>query len=164
MTGVVDKPADRISVGYGDGLDASLRPDESAIVGWCLNALEGQPDNTFVDVRLVDEDEMADLNGSYRGKPRPTNVLSFPALDGGITDGVPVAHLGDIAVCPAVLMREIAEQSKTFDAHFAHMMTHGILHLLGHDHIDEADAERMEQLERTILARIGIADPYQQES
>ena len=161
-TAVVDSPANRISVGCSDDVEEELRVCEDQIGEWCLNALAGAQANTYVDVRLVSEKEMASLNGTYRGKPKPTNVLSFPAFESEIHGDGPMVHLGDVAVCPAVLARECAEQNKPYHAHFAHMMTHGVLHLLGYDHIDETDAERMEQLERSLLAHIGIADPYQQ--
>jgi len=114
-----------------------------------------------VSVRVVDEDEMQTLNREYRDQDKPTNVLSFPAGD---VDGMPrgvISPLGDIVVCAAVVAREAEEQGKTLGDHWSHMLVHGALHLLGHDHVTESEADAMESLERGILADLGIADPYQ---
>ena len=114
-----------------------------------------------VSVRIVDEDEMQTLNRDYRDQDKPTNVLSFPTGD---ADGMPpgvTSPLGDIVVCAAVVAREAEEQGKTLDEHWSHMLVHGALHLLGHDHLTESQADAMESLEREILAGLGIADPYQ---
>jgi len=114
-----------------------------------------------VSVRIVDEDEMQTLNREYRDQDKPTNVLSFPTGD---VDGMPpgvTSPLGDIVVCAAVVAREAEEQGKTLDEHWSHMLVHGALHLLGHDHLTESQADAMESLEREILAGLGIADPYQ---
>ena len=107
-------------------------------------------------VRLVDEAESATLNEQYRHKRGPTNVLSFPAeLE------VPDARFwGDVVVCVPLVHREAAEQGKTASAHFAHLVVHGVLHLLGYDHQSAAEADQMESLERGILDRFGVADPY----
>ena len=114
-----------------------------------------------VSVRIVDEDEMQTLNREYRDQDKPTNVLSFPTGD---VDGMPpgvTSPLGDIVVCATVVAREAEEQGKTLDEHWSHMLVHGALHLLGHDHLTESQADAMESLEREILAGLGIADPYQ---
>lgn len=114
-----------------------------------------------VSVRIVDEDEMQTLNRDYRDQDTPTNVLSFPT---GEVDGIPpdvTPPLGDIVVCAAVIAREAEEQGKTLDDHWSHMLVHGTLHLLGHDHLTEPEADAMERLEREILAGLGIADPYE---
>lgn len=107
-------------------------------------------------VRIVDEAESADLNGRFRHKNYPTNVLSFnydaEALD------MPV--LGDLVICAPVVAREASEQGKELRAHWAHMVVHGVLHLLGHDHENEDDAQVMEARERELLATLGFADPY----
>lgn len=109
-------------------------------------------------VRLVDEHESAELNGQYREKPQATNVLSFPA--GAELPGLFV--LGDLVICMPVIEREAAAQHKSLDAHLCHMVVHGLLHLLGHDHIGDDEAETMEALERRILARLGHDDPYRE--
>lgn len=119
-----------------------------------------------------DDARIAGLNGEFRDKAKPTNVLSWPAEERGsefageppeLPDpGTPddPAALGDIAIAWETCLREAAEQGKTFDAHVTHLLIHGMLHLLGYDHIDDDDAELMEQTERQILAGLGIADPY----
>jgi probable rRNA maturation factor len=117
--------------------------------------------NTEVSVLFCDDGTIAALNGRWRGQEKPTNVLSFPAqpLDGGaaIQEKIP---LGDIAVAYETLMREAGESGKPASAHLAHLVVHGFLHLAGYDHETDDEAEEMEQLERDILARIGVADPY----
>ena len=110
-----------------------------------------------VAMRIVDEAEMTQLNEQYRNKSGPTNVLSFPAE---LPDGVDEPFLGDIIICAPVVAKEAAEQEKSLDSHWAHMTVHGILHLQGYDHIDEADAEQMESLEIKIMHQLGFANPY----
>jgi len=112
-----------------------------------------------VTLRLVDLEEGRDLNRSFRGKPAPTNVLSFPAPpEAGDLPGP--AYLGDIVLCAPVLAREAREQRKPLAAHFAHMVVHGMLHLQGMDHETPAEAEAMEAIEREILGGLRYADPY----
>ncbi|HSV21641.1 MAG TPA: rRNA maturation RNase YbeY [Xanthobacteraceae bacterium] len=116
--------------------------------------------NAEVAVLLCDDKMIAGLNARWRGQDRPTNVLSFPAppRQGASPDGkIP---LGDIAIAYQTLAREAGEQGKTVFSHLSHLVVHGFLHLLGYDHHTNCEAERMERLERDILARIGIADPY----
>ena len=108
-------------------------------------------------IRLVDNDEMQELNREYRGKDYPTNVLSFPC-DWDLPEEPRL--LGDVVIAAAVVNREAKEQKKTMEAHWAHIVIHGFLHLLGYDHIEDADAEKMENTEREILAQLGYADPY----
>ena len=110
-----------------------------------------------ITLRIVDEAESHELNQRYRGKDKSTNVLSFP-YDGDMLD-VPV--LGDIVICAPVVQREAEEQGKDPRAHWAHMVVHGCLHLLGYDHIQESEAEVMEAKERRILAELGFSDPYE---
>ncbi|WP_245620067.1 rRNA maturation RNase YbeY [Phenylobacterium immobile] len=105
-------------------------------------------------VLLADDEAVAELNQQFRGKSGPTNVLSFPAGDN------PEGSLGDIALAYGVCVREAAEQGKTLASHLQHLTAHGVLHLLGYDHIDDGEAEIMEDLERAILADLGISDPY----
>lgn len=108
-------------------------------------------------IRIVDEAESQALNRQYRGKDKSTNVLSFPAE---LPDGVDVPLLGDLVICAPVVTREAQEQGKPLAAHWCHMVVHGCLHLLGLDHEEEGEAEKMESLETAILARLGYPDPY----
>ncbi len=129
---------------------------------WLMAALEDLPPETGVVIRVVDEAESRDLNATYRGKDRPTNVLSFPfEAPPGLPDEA-ADHLGDLVICAPVVRREAAAQGKPEDAHWAHMVVHGVLHLRGYDHIEAHEAELMEALERAILARLGYPDPYQE--
>ena len=107
-------------------------------------------------LRLVDAEESRALNHRFRGKDRPTNVLSFPANSPLVEE----PELGDILLCAPVIAAEAAEQGKTARAHWAHMVVHGVLHLCGYDHIDDDEARVMEAAERRILAGLGFADPY----
>jgi probable rRNA maturation factor len=143
--------------------DAPGIPSPDEIRRWVEHAAstEVRVPDAEIAVRVVDEREMQTLNRDYRDQDKPTNVLSFPAGD---VDGLPAGAphlLGDIVVCAAVVAREAAEQGKRPSDHWGHMLVHGVLHLLGHDHMNEAEAEAMESLERTILADLGIADPYE---
>lgn len=114
-------------------------------------------------IRIVDEQESAQLNRDYRGKDYATNVLSFGhELPDFMLATLDERPLGDLAICAPVVLREAAEQGKPAEDHWAHMVIHGVLHLLGHDHEDDAEAETMEALERTLLKELGIADPYQE--
>lgn len=106
-------------------------------------------------IRIVGPAESRSLNQRYRGKDKPTNVLSFPAA---AAPGE--KQIGDLVICAAVVAREAKEQGKTLRAHWAHMVVHGCLHLLGFDHEHEAEAGKMEGKERKILARLGFSDPY----
>ena len=106
-------------------------------------------------IRVVGAGESRELNERWRGRPKPTNVLSFPAAP-----SLRGKQLGDLVVCAPVVAREAREQGKSLSAHWAHMIVHGTLHLLGFDHARAADAKRMEGRERAVLRRLGIADPY----
>lgn len=119
------------------------------------------PDNPVVSIRLVDEEESADLNSRYRNKTGSTNVLSFPAtLPEDMQVLLQQSPLGDLAICAPVVEREAGEQRKPVLAHWAHMTVHGTLHLLGHDHQNSEDAESMERLECRILESLGFNNPY----
>lgn len=123
-------------------------------------------------IRLSDNDEVQILNRDYRGKDKPTNVLSFPNFDQDeitiqkqITGPAPMPlHLGDLVLAHGVLSRECQEQNKLFPHHLMHLIVHGVLHLLGDDHITDEEAEIMEQKERQILAELGVTDPYSERS
>jgi probable rRNA maturation factor len=118
-------------------------------------------DGAEVSVLLAGDAAVRTLNAQWRGLDKPTNVLSFPAAP---PSGLAAAMLiGDIALAYETVAREAAAEDKTIADHLTHLVVHGMLHLLGHDHEDAAEAERMEQLERQILATLGIADPYRDE-
>lgn len=121
-------------------------------------AAEETDEDFAVSVMLTDDARIRELNRTWRSKDKPTNVLSFPAPDQPGAEGP--RHLGDIALAYETLVRESEEESKTLADHFAHLVVHGILHLLGYDHEDEDEAEDMEALEVKALATLGIADPY----
>jgi probable rRNA maturation factor len=146
--------------------DKSNLPDEEQLRNWVLSAVQAVDANAGKDfelsVRLVDEDEARELNGRYRNKDKATNVLSFPFED---FDGLPedmVRPLGDIVVCAPVVAQEASQQKKALLDHWAHMVIHGTLHLLGYDHQDEAQADTMETLEIDILRGFGIENPYRE--
>ncbi|WED22499.1 rRNA maturation RNase YbeY [Vibrio sp. JC009] len=115
-----------------------------------------QPD-AEVTIRIVDEEESQQLNHDYRGKDKPTNVLSFPFE---VPEGVEINLLGDLIICRQVVEKEAKEQHKEVMAHWAHMVVHGSLHLLGYDHIEDDEAEEMESLETEIMQSMGFEDPY----
>lgn len=151
-----------VEIGIQTASEAPGIPDDSAIRRWIRAALEGagQGGAFEVSVRIVDADEMQALNREFRGKDRPTNVLSFPAGDlPGLPDGE-CPSLGDLVVCAPVLQEEALAQGKLLAHHWAHILVHGSLHLLGYDHLAPADAQRMEALETRILAAGGVGDPY----
>lgn len=153
----------RLQVSVGYALPRRGLPSSVSFRRWVHAALEGRIREADVAIRVVDADEGLALNRHYRGRDVPTNVLSFPAdIDDGIRlpDGVRMPLLGDLVLCAPVVAREAAEQGKPLAAHYAHLTVHGTLHLLGWDHGDDREAECMEQLEREILAGLGIADPY----
>jgi probable rRNA maturation factor len=117
--------------------------------------------NAEVSILLCDDHAIASLNGRWRGQEKPTNVLSFPAHP--LRGSVAIQEkrvLGDVAIAYETLVREAREGGKTAAAHLSHLVVHGFLHLVGYDHETDDEAEEMEQLERDILARIGVADPY----
>jgi probable rRNA maturation factor len=134
-------------------------PDEDDIRHWIAAALEagGRNADSEVSVRLVDEVEMARLNRDYRDRHGPTNVLSFPS---DLPRELNLPLLGDIVICASLVRREAAEQGKSPEAHWAHLTIHGTLHLLGYDHVEEADAAVMEALESRILQQLGYPCPY----
>ena len=132
-------------------------PPQHRMRSWVQHAVAHQRKRASLGVRLVDATEGAALNERWRGKRGPTNVLSFTAS--GLEKVAP-EMLGDIVLCVPVLKAEAKAQRKTIAAHCAHLLVHGSLHLLGMDHQDEAEAERMERLERRLLAQLGFSDPY----
>jgi probable rRNA maturation factor len=133
-------------------------PDDEQFRRWCELALRMRSADSELTIRLVDETEGRELNSTYRHKDYATNVLSFPA--DVPDDMLDIPLLGDLVICTMVVEREAVEQGKPLEAHWAHLVIHGCLHLLGFDHIDEDEAEEMEALERTLLAELGYSDPY----
>jgi probable rRNA maturation factor len=150
-----DAPSHDIDVQFA--LSAPGMPDAEQIRGWALAALATHDRPTELTVRVVDEAEITALNRRYRGKDGPTNVLSFP-YEGfaDVADGL----LGDVVVCAPVVAAEAAQQGKPALAHWAHLVIHGVLHLLGYDHQQAPEAARMERRESELLATLGYPDPW----
>jgi probable rRNA maturation factor len=131
---------------------AAVADAEARVVAAAGAALDGGTGE--VVVLLTDDATVRDLNARFRGKDRPTNVLSFPAPE------TARPHLGDLVLASGVCVAEAAEQGKTVADHLSHLVVHGVLHLLGHDHEDDVEAEAMEARERVVLTTLGVADPY----
>ena len=141
--------------------EAAALPDEAQLRRWCELALRQRSAPSELTIRIVDEAEGRELNRTWRGKDYATNVLSFPAeIPDGLLD---IPLLGDLVICAPVVAREAAEQGKRAEAHWAHLVIHGCLHLLGYDHLEDEEAEEMEALERELLAELGHPDPYAEE-
>lgn len=133
-------------------------PDEASLRRWVAAVLAGRREEAQLTVRITDAAEITELNRDYRGKDKPTNVLSFPFE---APPGVELPLLGDIVICAQVVAEEAQQQGKPLEAHWAHMLVHGTLHLLGYDHMTEAEAAEMEGLEIELLAGLGYANPYE---
>ena len=144
------KPSRRLNLSVQYAGEREGLPVRADFIRWARAALV---DGGTITIRLVDADEGQALNREYRGKDYATNVLSFPYEYEPNT-------VGDLVICPSVVAREAAEQHKTLAAHYAHLVVHGVLHLQGWDHEEDAEAEEMEDEERRILAELGYADPY----
>lgn len=139
--------------------DTSNLPSQTELSLWVTAVLEGRMDEAELTIRIVGNEESQQLNHDYRGKDKPTNVLSFP-FEAPAEIALPL--LGDLIICAPVVTLEAQAQNKTLQAHWAHMVVHGTLHLLGYDHIDDADAEEMESLETQIITQLGFTNPYQE--
>lgn len=154
-----------LDVQIGEDIDESPNPSKQVLPTdeqlqcWAEAALKSRTtfDEPELTIRLVSEEESQVLNHEYRGKDKPTNVLSFPFE---APPQVPIELIGDLVVCIAVVEREAIEQGKRTEAHWAHMVVHGCLHLLGYDHIKDDEAEEMETIETTILVSLGFPNPY----
>lgn len=142
-----------IEVEVEDAAWSAALPDAVAVVERAAAAALGSVAGDVV-VLLTDDAAVQDLNARFRERDRPTNVLSFPAAESA------APHLGDLVLAFGVCAAEAGTQGKTLADHLTHLTVHGVLHLLGRDHIDEAEAEAMEAEERTLLASLGVADPY----
>lgn len=136
---------------------AKTLPHPAQFREWVSVTLWQRVDTAEMTIRIVDEEEISDLNLRYRNKPGPTNVLSFPYDP---QPGIASRILGDIVICASVVEREAEEFNKPLLSHWAHMVVHGTLHLLGYDHEFDADAEEMENLETEILLKLGFPPPY----
>lgn len=132
-------------------------PDPAELRTWVGAAVEGFRDDAELTIRIVDDAESARLNKTYRQRPGATNVLSFPFESPPGTD---ISLLGDIVICAPVVRQEARDQSKSLRSHWAHMVVHGALHLLGFDHLKASDADEMEATEARILDELGIDNPY----
>jgi probable rRNA maturation factor len=131
-------------------------PSSRRLALWARLAAGARARGRELAIRVVTLPESRRLNRTYRGKDRPTNVLSFPAAGPAVAP----APLGDLAICAGVVAREARAQGKPLVDHWAHLVVHGTLHLLGYDHVEDGAARRMERRERVLLARLGIPDPY----
>ena len=156
----------RLDVAVGYAVPRTGVPAAVSFRKWVAAALDGRIREADLAIRIVGSKEGRALNHHYRGKDYATNVLSFPAeIAEGVKmpKGVKMPLLGDLVICAPVVAREAKEQHKPAVAHYAHLTVHGVLHLLGWDHDDDKEAEAMEQLERDILAELGLPDPYAEE-
>jgi probable rRNA maturation factor len=149
----------KLDVAVGYAAPRKGVPASASFRRWIEAALKGarRRKASEVSVRIVDVEEGRALNLQYRGRDYATNVLSFPVE---LPPGVDLPLIGDLVICAPVVAREAAEQGKKPADHWAHLTVHGTLHLLGYDHINEAEAETMEALETKVLAGLGISDPY----
>lgn len=152
-----------VQVAVSDQVAEGL-PSEAQILKWIEASLldDWQDGETEITLRIVTPEEIQTLNRDYRGKDKVTNVLSFPfEIPPGLVDlGEELPYLGDLVICADVVAQEAMAQQKTLSAHWAHMVVHGCLHLQGYDHIDDEDADEMENLEIEILSELGILSPY----
>lgn len=149
--------------------DGDDQPPPPSIKQWVATAIEcaqhqhcdgndhGSDTEFELTVRIVDRQEITELNHQYRHKDKATNVLSFPA---DLPDHIDIPLLGDLIICADVVRQEAIEQHKALSDHWAHMLVHGTLHLLGYDHIEDGEADEMEALEIIILNKLGVANPY----
>lgn len=137
--------------------DVAALPTEAQFQTWLDAVIPQFQEESEVTIRLVDEAESHELNLTYRGKDKSTNVLSFPFE---APPGIALPLLGDLIICRQVVEQEAKEQEKLLEAHWAHMVIHGSLHLLGYDHIEDEEAEEMESLETEIMLALGYVDPY----
>lgn len=133
-------------------------PADQDLRDWAMLAMQADSDRRGLVIRLVDEKESRNLNMQYRGRDAATNVLSFPFE---VPPQVESSHLGDLVICVPVVNRQADEQGKPLEHHWAHMVIHGVLHLQGYDHEQEADADVMETAEINLLKKLRIENPYE---
>ena len=137
--------------------DSSDLPALEELEQWAKAAVAEHREEAEISILIVDTEEGAELNQQWRGKEGPTNVLSFPS---DLPEELQLPLLGDLVICAPVVEREAKEQKKTLKSHWAHMIVHGTLHLLGYDHIQDDEADEMESLETTIMQQLSYPDPY----
>lgn len=135
-------------------------PPKTHFKSWITATLKSHCDNAEMTIRIVDEHEIAQLNQQYRNKKGPTNILSFPYKSADSTQNL---LKGDLVICGPVVLQEANVQNKNIESHWAHLVIHGTLHLLGYDHISDDDANTMEMIEIGILKLFGFANPYQEQ-
>ena len=140
--------------------DNERLPSQEDFELWVRIALRNTMNQAELTIRIVDEAESQTLNSSYRGKDKPTNVLSFPFE---APPEIDIPLLGDLIICAPVVKLEAKQQNKSLQAHWAHMVVHGCLHLLGYDHIQDAEAEEMESLETQLVESLGFNNPYKEQ-
>jgi probable rRNA maturation factor len=142
-----------IEVEIEDDAWSAALPEVEAVVVRAATAALGSVEGDVV-ILLTDDEAVREINARFRDRDRPTNVLSFPAAESAFP------HLGDLTLAFGVCATEAEAQAKTLSDHLSHLIVHGVLHLLGRDHEDDAEADEMEDEERSILASLGVADPY----
>ena len=147
-----------------NAVDSKELPESKKIALWIettLTAAKAEFENPEMTIRVVSSEESQQLNSEYRNKEKPTNVLSFPFE---APEMIPVEDLGeflgDLVICEKIVQQEAKEQKKSLESHWAHMVVHGVFHLLGFDHIDDQEAEEMEGLEVIVLSELGFDNPY----
>ena len=146
-----------IEIDIQNASDATDLPEKEEFHGWVEMALNGHRKQAELTIRLVDEPESRELNEQFRGRDEPTNILSFPYDAPAVVSS---DLLGDLVICVPLVRREAAAQGKNISAHWAHLVVHGTLHLLGFDHQSDQEASLMEGVEVHILSRLGFPDPY----
>ena len=139
-------------------IDENKIPSATDFIQWAGAALTSEKDDAQMSIRIVDKNEISELNKTYRHKNGPTNVLSFPA---DLAADIPLPLLGDVIICAPVVYQEAIEQNKSERAHWAHLTIHGTLHLLGYEHDNETTANLMESREINIMNQLGFDNPYQ---
>ena len=132
-------------------------PSDEQLSLWIHTAVKEQRPDAEVTIRITDQEESQQLNFDYRGKNKPTNVLSFPFE---APEHIQLPLLGDLVICAQVVEQEAKNQHKELESHWAHMVIHGCLHLLGYDHAEDHEAEQMEQLEVALMSELGYNNPY----
>ena len=156
----------RLQLNFDNASSISDVPSEKDFYRWIWAAAKSAYRRAEISLILLDEDEARAYNRDWRGKDYATNVLSFALNEGEMlpemfSDGIETLS-GDLIICPQVVLKEAAEQGKTPEAHFAHLTTHGTLHLMGYDHIDDDEAEEMEALETQLMLAQGFENPYRE--
>jgi probable rRNA maturation factor len=147
-----------LQIAYDKDKDKQNLPSQDDFQSWVEAALTPYKKPFELTIRLVTSEESQQLNGQYRDKDKPTNVLSFPFE---VPEGIELDLLGDLIICVPVVEQEASEQKKALSAHWAHMVIHGCLHLLGYDHIGDDEAAEMEALETKIITALGFPAPYE---